>query len=84
MPIRPKWCVKQVVPRRDYTLSLTFENGEQRIYDAKALLKLRPWEKLNNIDFFMLAHVEYATVVWNEDVDIDPEELYAYSKPITI
>lgn len=26
----PKWCVKSVVPTKDYELILTFEYGEQK------------------------------------------------------
>ena len=34
----PVWCVADVCPNTDYTLMLTFENGEKRLYDAKPLL----------------------------------------------
>lgn len=35
----PDWVVKKVVPNSDYTLLLTFANGEKKLYDAKPLLK---------------------------------------------
>ena len=31
---KPVWIVKDVHPNNDYTLFLTFENGETRLYDA--------------------------------------------------
>ena len=74
--------VKSVIPRSDYSLLLTFKNGEQRVYDARPLLEKEINEKLKNIGFFMQAKVMYGTVIWNDDIDIDPEHLYEYSTPI--
>lgn len=74
--------VKAVTPRPDYSLLLTFKNGEQRIFDAKPLLEYEINDKLKNIGFFMQAKVMYGTVIWNDDIDIDPEHLYENSTPI--
>ena len=78
----PVWCVAAVQPRPDYTMLLTFENGERRIYDARPLLEKKNCAELKNLPFFMRAKAEYGTVVWSDEVDIAPEHLYACSKPI--
>lgn len=78
----PVWCVKSVEPREDYSMLLTFENGEKRIYDARALLSKPICADLKNVSFFMRAKAQYGTVVWSEDIDIAPEHLYACSTPV--
>lgn len=78
----PKWVIKNVVPRKDYTLLLTFESGEQRVYDATPLLQNRIFSALRNPDFFLKATAMFDTVVWNDDIDIAPEHLYEYSLPV--
>ena len=74
-----------VQARKDYTLLLTYANGEKRIYDALPLLDFPVWKKLKNIVFFMhMAHVEANTVAWDDMTDIAPERLYEDSKIIEL
>lgn len=80
----PIWIVKTVQPKKDYTLLITFADGSTKLYDARPLLKKPIYSQLNNLDFFMCAKTEYGTVVWNDDIDIAPEHLYEYSKPVEI
>ena len=78
----PVWIVKDVKPCADYTLFITFANGEHRIYDARPLLAKPIYSDLKSIPFFMGAKAECGTVVWNDDVDIAPEHLYECSSPV--
>lgn len=75
----PVWLVRNVKAREDYTLLLTFANGEQKIYNARPLLEKPIFSELKNLTFFLTAHVEGDTVVWNDEVDIAPEHLYEKS-----
>lgn len=75
----PNWVVTSVEPREDYTLLLTFADNSRRIYDARPLLTKKIFSKLNNLSFFLAAHAECGTVVWNDDIDIAPEHLYECS-----
>lgn len=75
----PKWVVKKVIANSDYTLLLTFENGEKKLYNAVPLLKKDIYKPLMNLSFFMKAKVECGTVVWSDEIDIAPEHLYEYS-----
>ena len=78
----PAWVVKDVKPQKDYMLLLTFEDGSEKMYDAKPLLQKELFKKLNNISFFMQAKAQYGTVIWDEDTDIAPEHLYDVSIPV--
>lgn len=77
----PVWVVKDVAPRRDYTLLITFINGEKRIYNARPLLNKAIYSSLRNIGFFMKAKASCGTVIWDDDIDIAPEHLYECSQP---
>lgn len=78
----PNWVVKEVCPRNDYTLLLTFADGQHRIYDAAPLLQKPIYAELKNLSFFLSAKVDGDTVIWNEDIDIAPEHLYECSTPV--
>ena len=79
---KPVWIVKDVHPNNNYTLLLTFENGETKLYDASPLLEKKIYSRLKSLTFFLNAKVEYGTVVCNDDIDIAPEHLYECSKTI--
>ena len=72
----PNWVVKDVLPHKDYSLTITFEDGNIKTFDAKVLLSKPFFSSLNNIDFFMKAYADGMTVAWSEDIDIAPEYLY--------
>ena len=78
----PDWIVLEAQPHKDYTITLKFRDGSTRLYDAKPLLDDPMYEPIKNPGFFMQAHVECHTVVWNDDIDIAPEYLYEASKVI--
>ena len=65
----------------DYKLLLEFENGENRIFDMTPYLGRRPFVQLKDSRLFMLATVDYGTVVWSGNIDIAPETLYDRSQP---
>ena len=75
------WVVKDVAPQRDYTLLITFVNGEKRIYNARPLLNKAIYSSLRHIGYFMKAKASCGTVIWDDDIDIAPEHLYECSKP---
>jgi len=72
----PKWVVKEAKPQSDHTIQIRFADGKSGVFDASGLLKDPYYKKLKDISFFMMGHVAYDTVVWNEDLDIAPEMLY--------
>ncbi|MBF0471033.1 MAG: DUF2442 domain-containing protein [Gammaproteobacteria bacterium] len=69
--------VTAVTPQPDYILQLTFNNGEQRLFDMRPYLHYPVFRPLENIGFFSLAQVDYGTVTWPGEIDIAPETLFA-------
>lgn len=72
----------QVIPQRDHTLLLMFENHEQRRFDMKPYLNKKPFSSLRNQAVFMGASVQYGTVVWPGQIDIAPETLWDRSESV--
>ena len=78
-PLGPR--VVEAVPSDDYSLRLTFNNGERRIFDAKPLFSMPVFQPLQNRGFFALVKVEHGTIVWPRDIDYCPDTLYSESIP---
>lgn len=78
----PAWIVKAVQPQENYTLLLTFANGEKRIYNVLPLLEKAIFAPLKDLHLFMKARVAGDSVCWDDEVDIAPEHLYECSLPI--
>jgi len=75
--------VKAVVPNNDYTLTLTFENDEKRLFDMKPYLDFGPvFRALKNISLFRSVRVAFRSVEWANNADLDPEILYPNSVAI--
>jgi hypothetical protein len=72
--------VTAVSVEKNFTLVITFTNGEQKIFDVKPYLEIGVFESLKNAAMFDTAHVEYGTVAWQNEVDLDPDTLYLESK----
>lgn len=65
-----------------YKLRVWFENGEVRLFDAgEQLLGRKCYAPLKNPALFQTARIGYGTVVWNDELDIDPDWLYEQSTP---
>jgi len=71
---------KTVTTLPDYRLLVHFANGSDKEYDMKPLFDQYPvFEELKNTSgLFEQARVDTGGygIVWNEDVDIDTEEIY--------
>lgn len=74
--------VSAVAAERDYSLLMTFSNGERRRFDMKPYLHLPVYRPLADVGFFEVARVDYGTVVWPGEIDIAPETLYECSAPV--
>lgn len=86
-----------VVPNDNFTLTLTFDNGEVRLYDAAPLLQpdtvFAPFRNLENfrrvyldeshcIAWDINPNVD-SNVVWSNKVDLCPDGCYVDSVPVT-
>ena len=72
--------VKKVVPNRDFTLRLFFENGEERVFDCRSYLEIGVFKELKDPSYFLRASVSMGTVVWPHEQDFCPDTLYLESK----
>ena len=76
--------VNSVETAPNFSLLLSFNNGERRCFDMQPYLHYPVFRRLENTGFFSLAHVDYGTVIWPGDIDIAPETLYEYSVPLDL
>lgn len=74
--------VVNVKTTQDFQLELSFQNGEQRRFDMRPLLVMKPWNRIAASQLFHRAKVEYGTVIWPGEIDISPETLYDDSVPL--
>jgi hypothetical protein len=65
-----------VEAKDDYTLLVTFENGEKKLCDISDLLDKPMYKPLKNRAFFCTVKVGFGTAIWNDNIDIAPEYLY--------
>jgi len=61
---------------------VTFINKEERIFDITPYLDYPVYTQLKEEHFFQKAQVVNGIVVWNENIDLDPDLLYLESKPL--
>lgn len=88
--------IMRVVPNDNFTLTLTFDNGEKRIYNAEPLLQVgtvfAPFRDLENFRRVYLDECHCvcwdidptvdSEVVWNNKVDLCPDSCYIDSVPV--
>lgn len=68
--------LESVEASSDYTLILTFDNGEVRIFDMKPYLKIGIFKELSNVKLFNSVRKSFDTVEWANQADLDPDILY--------
>lgn len=77
--------VRRAVPLPDCTLLLEFEDGSLRVIDLSCM-RNEPGvlPRLADQAFFEQVRVdeEAGTVVWPDDIDLDPDVLYHESTPV--
>ncbi len=78
---KPVFGIDSICPTEDYRLTICFNNGETRQFDARKLMEEPIFEPLKNVRLFMQAHTDGVAVLWNEDLDVAPEYLYENSEP---
>jgi len=75
--------VKSIKKCKAYLLTLEFDNGEERIINMEPLLNKGKFQELKDPTIFCSVRVSFDTIEWSNGVDICPEFLYEYSKPVT-
>jgi hypothetical protein len=80
-PTRPK--VTHVEPKENHRLLLTFDNGEERIFDATPYLK-NFFSELEDPSYFNKVFVEDGSIGWPHGQDLAYDMLYFKSKPLAV
>ena len=74
--------VRDVVPKDDYKLEITFSSGEVGIFDCAHLINFGVFSELKDVGYFRRARAEHGTVVWPNEQDICPDTLYVDSTKV--
>lgn len=67
---------------KDYTMDLTFSNGEKRRVDFLPLLKGGKREELRKMDNFIQFGLNHWTLEWSNGIDFAPDFLYRQGKQV--
>jgi hypothetical protein len=65
-----------------HRLLVTFENHEQRMFDASPLFELPVFKHLENSPDFYNVRVAHGTITWANELDICPDTVYLDSTPV--
>jgi len=76
--------VTNVRPLDTYRLELTFENGEQRTFDAQPYLQRGVFIRLQNSATFQAARVVAGSVEWPGGIDLSYDTFYLESELIVV
>ena len=80
----PNPRIISVKPEADFNLLLQFNNGETGLFDMRPYLNYPVYKRLCNPNFFVKAFIQNGIVLWDENLDLDPDTAYLESKIITL
>ena len=66
----------------NFLLYIKFQNGEEKIYDMKEMLKFDYYKNLRDKENFKKVKVFGITLKWSTGEDIAPEKIYFNSIPL--
>ena len=72
--------VIEVRPNDDYTLVLTFDNGEVGIFDVSPYLDIGVFCRLRDRNVFNSVRPFLGSIQWNNGLDFCPDTLYLESQ----
>ena len=72
--------IKNVKPQDNYRLLLTFENGEQKVFDLSPFLNIGKFAELKDMALFNSVKICFDSIQWANKLDLDPEFLYTKGK----
>jgi hypothetical protein len=71
--------VKYVTPDKDYTLIITFDNGEIKRFDVKPFLETGMFKDLYDLNIFNSVKPFLGSIQWSNGLDLCPDTLYKES-----
>ena len=76
--------VTQLTVLDNTRLLLSFDEGEQRIFDVMPYLERGAFKSLKDPARFRQAYVAFDTVCWPEGLDMSPDTLYQHALPANL
>jgi hypothetical protein len=73
--------VQAVKPNTDYTVTLTFTNGEVKVFDVKPYLQTGIFQELQAMRLFYSVKPYLGSIQWENGQDFCPDTLYVESIP---
>ena len=73
----------EVKALENFLLYIKFQNGEEKIYDMKEMLKFDYYKNLREKENFKTVNVFGITLKWSTGEDIAPEKIYFNSIPLS-
>lgn len=70
---------KNITYKSPYQLIVTFSNDEVKLFDLRPYLNFPVYKELKDEAFCSKATVKNGIVVWNDEIDLDPDTLYLES-----
>ena len=74
--------VTNVKPEQDFTLLITFSNGEIKKFDVKPYLEIGIFKELKDLSIFNSVKPSLGSIQWANGVDLCPDTLYLDSEQI--
>lgn len=74
--------VTKVKANPDFTLDITFENGEQRIFDMKPYLPIGVFRQLKDYSKFKKVKPFFGSIAWATEQDLSNDTLYVEGKKV--
>lgn len=74
--------VKNVLPIEDYKIYITFENGEEKLFDVSPYLETGIFQELKDLKMFHTVKPVLGSVQWENGQDFCPDTLYLEGKPV--
>ena len=72
--------VSDVKPCNNFTLLITFNNGEVKSFDVKPYLEIGVFKELQELSVFNSVKPFLGSIQWSNGVDLCPDALYLESK----
>jgi len=72
--------VTNVKPEHDFSLLITFSNGEVKKFDVKPYLGIGLFKELKDLSLFNSVRPCLGSIQWSNGVDLCPDTLYLDSK----
>lgn len=76
--------VTAVEPLNNFKLRVTLSNGKKGIFDVSRFIGEGVFQELKDPVYFRRVYVDYDTVVWPHEQDIDPELIEMELQPESV